>query len=246
MQSPPTPRRRFRRTPRCLLLALLCAPFAMAADETGCESEPSSAVSQDRIRAGYWTLYASAEDVTYARAQFRLGTATGTTLELSDGASVAFDGQTLGFNALLDWQELPVAGLPADGTAFVYRDVDGSVFTNPMPQPLAVDVPSDTPTRLDARAAHTIPWGGAPLGEDEVMEMVVAREANRLDFVRVDATSPGATAVVVPAGRLSRVGLGAAVLVFRRHRALPLVEGTAAGGERTTTWQSGEHVLVLE
>jgi len=237
---------RVGRVLRTLTLAVAVSPFLAAADETGCTSEPSSAVDQDRIHTTYWTLYAEDQDVTYARAQFRLGGPTGTTLMLSDGARVTFLDRSLGFSELLDWQEVQVVGAPSPGDAFVYTDVDANVFINPMPAPEPVGIPGNAPDRLLQSGAHAIPWAGAPLADDELMEMVIARESNQLNFVRIDARSPGSTEVVVPAGRLERLQPGAAVLVFRRHRDLPLEEGTSAAGKRTVTWQSPEHLLVLE
>src|SRR5688572_30764883 len=85
---------------------LLLATFGVGADNSGCQSTQSSAVKTETIRTNYWMFYNSETVTSYARAQFRVGTDIGTTLELTDGSKTAFEGRPLAWNALIDWYEL--------------------------------------------------------------------------------------------------------------------------------------------
>jgi len=64
---------------------------------TGCQTEDSADVNQDRIYADYELFYNSNTDKTEVVARFRFGGPTGTLLELKAPASVKFDGETIPF-----------------------------------------------------------------------------------------------------------------------------------------------------
>jgi hypothetical protein len=226
------------------LLALLTTlPLATGADDTGCQSEDSGAVEQDRIYASYWLFYDAAGDTTDARAQFRFGSAIGTTLSLGAPASVAFDGQAMAFNALLDWHEVRVAG-DTGGGAFVYTDAEGREHVNQVVPPRPIHF-GDVPATLPLDAAYTLRWVGEPIGEGEDLEVVVASAANHFVFVRVDQAAPGATEVVLPADKLAAVGPGPALISLRRHRDTAPAEAPAAGGLVRTTYQPPDRAVTL-
>ena len=228
---------------------LACAAAAMfffvGADNTGCRSESSDDVNQDRIFTSYWLFYDEQADVTYARAQFRLGSASGTTLILQSPAAVDFDGRPMGFNELLDWHEVEVAGRVDQGT-FRYADANGSTFSNVVRLAGAIGAPADLPATLSGAASFELTWSGMPTGNDELVVAIVARDANRFDFVRFETRALGSTSIVFAADRLGTVGRGAAVLTIRRNRDSSVSEAPSAGGSVLSTYQSRETVFTLE
>ncbi|MEM6787996.1 MAG: hypothetical protein AAF715_10805 [Myxococcota bacterium] len=236
------------RLPRRLatsVLLVLCAPLLAGADDTGCRSESSSDVAQERIFTSYWALYDAASDQTFLRAQFRIGSPTGTTLVLEDGAEVSFDGVVMGFNETLDWHETARAGRVTGGD-FQYVDVDGATYVNPLPAIVDTEFPTDFPATLPNDAAYALTWDGPALGPDDAVEVVVARSANRFDFASFWNRTPDATSVVLDAEGLSNVGAAPAVTTLRRWRRTPVPAAPEAGGTIATTYQTAERVVTLE
>ncbi|MEM9861828.1 MAG: hypothetical protein AAF938_09450 [Myxococcota bacterium] len=227
-------------------MAVLTALFALttAMDETGCESEDSANVVQSRVHQSYWLLYDAEQDVTYARAQFRLGNAVGTTLVLSDGATVAFDERAMGFNELLDWHETSFAGQLPSGQ-FVYDDLNESRFANVANLPGPVDVPTDFPAVLLRDGALELQWLGSPLGPGESLAVVIAQDANRFNFQRWETRERGATSIVLDAQRMGRLPLGGAVITLRRWFETTPDDTAEAGGVLRTTYQSEERFFEL-
>lgn len=230
---------------RHALILLALAPFWMGADDNaGCQSQPSVDVNQDRIYTSYWVLYDAQTDQTFARAQFRFGTSTGTTLILSEGASVAFEGRELLFNAGLDWYEIVLDGAVDEGI-FTYTDVEGATFVNQMP-PLDVMALEGVPTTIAQDDNLVVTWTGDPLAEDELLEVIVASEPNRFDFEVVYVSLPGSTDAILTSNKLEQVAPGAAVVGARRNHDYPIEEGTSAGGKLTVTYQTEEIRVILD
>ncbi|MEM9694118.1 MAG: hypothetical protein AAGA56_16335 [Myxococcota bacterium] len=222
-----------------LCAMVILAPAVMGADDTGCASESSGAVTQDRIYSSYWLLYDAEADQTFARAQFRVGSNIGTTLVLDQGDEVTFDGRAMPFNALLDWHEAIIPGRVTSG-AFTYVNTEGDSFINAVIPFVEAGVSWAFPTSLPVSSSYDLVWDGAALGEGETVEATVARASNRFDFTSFFARGTGTTSVVFNASGLSSVGPGGAVLVLRRSLDAPLDEGTAAGGKFTVTYQTAE------
>jgi hypothetical protein len=225
-------------------IALGVAVLTMGADNQGCQSESSNDVAQDEIHAVYWLYYDTNADTTYARAQFRFGSETGTSLELEEPASVSFEGKPMGFNELLDWHEVVVAGR-VDGGTFSFTNSEGETFENIAPPLTELDI-SSAPDTLDRSQSFELVWSGPPVLEDELFETIVANAANNFDFIRVDQRTEGATSVVIPKTELDKLPAGAAVLGVRRHRDFPLVESTEAGGKLVITFQPLDQPVTLQ
>jgi hypothetical protein len=218
-----------------LLIAFAMLPFVVAADDTGCQSQDSSSVDQAKIHTSYWLYYDANSDATYARAQFRFGGALGTTLQLSDGASVVFQGNLLTFNELLDWQEVVLPGKVSSGT-FVYTDTQGKKYSNPVAASIEIEF-AQVPASLSSAQAFQLIWAGPPLAGDESLEVVVDNVANNFLFARFEQRNVGATSVVLTASELAKLPRGATTLSMRRYRDFPLLQGTSEGGKIVTTYQ---------
>ncbi|MEM9071206.1 MAG: hypothetical protein AAGE52_22030 [Myxococcota bacterium] len=219
--------------------------FCLAMDDTGCASEDSANVQQDRIHTSYWLLYDAQNDTTFARAQFRLGSGVGTTLVLSDGAQVAYGARSMGFNELLDWHETTLAGFD-DAQVFSYADLDGSTFVNAFPAITPSELPTSFPATVARGTALEVEWEGPPLADGELMAAVAAHDANRLDFVRWETRERGATSIVLSADGWNRLPPGATVLTLRRWFEGTAEEASSVGGVIRTTYQSAEAIFVLE
>jgi hypothetical protein len=229
---------------RHALPLMFLAALSVGADDAGCQSEVSSAVNQDRIHTSYWVVYDAESDQTFARAQFRFGSGIGTTLELSDGAEVTFNGQVMPFNALLDWHEAIFAGRVEAGV-FEYIDVAGDVYVNEVPLIDDAELGA-VPDTLPADSSFSLVWEGAPLGAGEMIEIFLAHDANRFDFARWEQRGVGASSIVLSRDGLTAIEPGNAVLQLRRWHDYQPTEAPAAGGKLTTTYHTAELPVILE
>ncbi|MEL6588662.1 MAG: hypothetical protein AAFP02_05980 [Bacteroidota bacterium] len=200
-----------------------------------CESEPSIDVNQDRIWVEYELLYDAAEDKTTAFALFRFGNSIGTQLELSDPATVTFEGENLLFNPILARHEIELDGLVSEGT-FVYTDTDGSVFSNQTPSISSADFPATpSPLPISKSADYDIIWDGSPLGADQGLSVLVGPKLYLEE-------EQGATSITIFANRLQDLDRPSYLTFMERWEERDPIEVTSAGGvirakyraERTT------------
>lgn len=193
---------------------------------SACQRESSADVKQDRIFTHYELFYNANEDITYARAWFNFGNITGTQLELAAPSEVSFNGDKLSFNKVLAFYEKKYAGLKPSGT-FRWEDTEGKVFENTVSlHSIDFGVLPDTVART---GAFTIPWTGDPLGDDEVVGTWINGE-NEGDAQAAITIENGATALIVPADKIGKVGAGPGQIFLERRFAPALTEVTGAGG----------------
>lgn len=200
-----------------------------------CRSEPSIDVNQDKIWVEYELIYSAAEDKTTAFALFRFGNSLGTQLELSDPASVAFEGETLLFNPILARHEIELDGLVSQGS-FAYTDTDGNSFTNATPSIARADFPANPSSLpLSKSTDYDIVWDGNPLAADQGVSVLVGPKL----FIEEDL---GATSLRVFANRIQDLDKASYLVFMERWEELEPLETTSAGGvirakyrsERTT------------
>lgn len=207
-----------------LVLLLLAVPLLTGASGQGCGGEDSSSVKQERIVTQYGLHYDANTDVTYARVTFRFGNAVGTVLELTEPASVTFNGKALSYQPVPGWHELKLPGRVV-GT-FVYTNVEGKTFTNEVAAlPEVKNVEAIT---IPAGKAFTFAWQGPPVAKGELMQVAVSNE-NRLDFSIIDQRGVGATDLVIDAEKTRRFA-AQGWLVLKRTLESDPKEQPGAGG----------------
>ncbi|MEM6347978.1 MAG: hypothetical protein AAF927_29080 [Bacteroidota bacterium] len=188
-----------------------------------CESEPSIDVNQDKIWVEYELFYNANEDKTTAFALFRFGNSLGTQLELSDPASVTFEGDELLFNPILARHEIELDGLVTQGT-FVYTDTEANVFTNQTPTMESADWPSNLNSlTLSQSADYDLVWDGAALGENQGVSVLVGPKL----FVEDDLN---ATSITLFANRLQDLDKPSYLTFLDRWEELDPAQTTSAGG----------------
>jgi hypothetical protein len=193
---------------------------------SSCQRESSADVKQDRIFTHYELFYNANEDITYARAWFNFGSLTGTQLELAAPSIVTFENDALTFNKVLAFYEKKYPGFKASGK-FHWEDTDGKVFENTVTiQEIGFGVMPDTIART---AALSIPWTGNVLGADEAVGTWINGE-NEGDAQAAVTIETGATALIVPLNKISKVGAGPGKIYLERRSAPALLEVTGAGG----------------
>lgn len=188
-----------------------------------CESEPSIDVNQDKIWVEYELVYSAAEDKTTAFALFRFGNSLGTQLELSDPASVTFEGDPLLFNPILARHEIELEGLVKQGT-FVYTDTEANVFTNQTPAMVSADFPaSPSILPLSQSTDYELSWDGTSLGADQGVSVLVGPKL----FVENELN---ATSITLFASKLQDLPQPSYLAYLERWEELEPIEATSAGG----------------
>jgi hypothetical protein len=194
---------------------------------SSCQRESSADVNQDRIYTFYELVYNADEDITYARAWFKFGSATGTQLELAAPSQVTFEGDKLTFKPLLAFYEKSYAGYKSTG-AFVFEDTEGKSYTNSISiKPVQFGAVPDTVLR---NAALSVPWTGDVLGEKEYVGVWINGE-NEGDAQAAATIDQGSSAVIVAANKMSKVGAGPGQIYMERRYGPALSEKTGAGGD---------------
>ncbi|MCU0432480.1 MAG: hypothetical protein MUC87_03370 [Bacteroidia bacterium] len=196
-----------------------------------CQQEESSSVDQTRIYTHYELFYDKNENKTYAKAYFTFGNATGTSLELSAPSEVKFNGDLLLHNATTGVYEKIYTGLVPAGT-FVYKNGDGTLYTNTTDTLEAVDFPA-TPSVIDISKSQDtrFPWVGTTVSAGETIYLGVA-------FNSYTETTPGEDSIKVQASSLQNTALGAYVGLMDRFTITTPVQKPDAGGVMTIKYRA--------
>lgn len=206
-----------------------------------CAKDESKNVNQDSIFVIYELFYNDSDDITTARATFRFGGAGGTLLELSDPASVTFQGEELLYNSVTGVHRKEFSGFITTGT-FVYTDLDDNVFTNSIPTIYPIHFP-DVDT-ISSVSSFVFEWVGEPVDDDETITLTIngTMQANIESFF---TSTEGETQLVLAADKLGNLGVGNASCTLQRLLSdLSVNEGTSEGG-RMAVWYTSEDEIYI-
>ena len=221
------------------LLAFLLLIVLMT---TACQTENSADVNQGRIFTQYELFYNANEDITYARAWFRFGNATGTQLELTSPSQVEFEGDKLSFIKLLGYYEKKTAGYKKSGT-FKWEDTEGKSFENMVTiNEIAYGVLPDSVSRT---AAFSIPWTGTPLGDTELVGAWINGEKEG-DAQAGITIEKGATTLIIPADKMAKIGAGTGTIYMDRRYSPELSQITSAGGTGTGVYRPKNKTVIFK
>ncbi|TSJ41327.1 hypothetical protein [Fluviicola chungangensis] len=217
-------------------IALLVLPFLLFS----CEKENSEDVNQDKIYTDYELFYNKNEDKTYVVARFKFGGPTGTNLELTNGASVKFNGDLLTYNAFYVGHYKEYAGKISSGT-FVYSDVDGNQFTNTTP---AMDTVAFQPgfDTIVKSQANTLTWIGNSLAANQSVGVFVGSWTWGQDALFYQNQS-GATNIVMGITGLSSLALGTSTVYMDRANETTVAQGTSEGGKIRSKYRALNKVV---
>ena len=209
------------------IILFLVVLAVMSLKFSGCKTENSEDVNQDRIFTVYELFYNANEDVTYANARFRFGNVTGTLLELSDPSFVEFNGQQLDYKPALAFYQLKMAGY-IDSGMFHWEDTDGKAFENTIK--IHEIFHNDTITAIDKDAAYEYFWKGDPLAADETATLTINGkfEGDARIFVN---NSLGSKSIILQKNKIEQLPANEkATLWLDRTYQPDLTEKTGAGG----------------
>lgn len=209
---------------------------------TSCNREDSSTVDQDTIWAHYELFYNGNQGVTYARATFRFSNATGTKLELADGAEVRFNGDVIPWQNGLAFYEEDIAGLTDNGT-FEYTDLDGNTFTNSIVMP-SVAFPAGIDS-IPRDEAFELFWIGTPLEANEAVAVWINGELEEDSHLFYEGDD-GSESIILTADEMQDLPVGDADWVMDRTFSPLLLEGTSRGGSITARMRALNEVVFMQ
>ncbi len=212
---------------------------------TGCESESSADVSQDRIYAAYGALYDEFQDLTIINVTFSLGNYNGTRLELAEGATLLFNDREVPFLTGLGYYELKLPGFVQEGT-FVYTDLDGQLFTNNL-RIRTIDFTEGTPTTIDRAQSYEITWEGEPVGngDSSVVASIIPNNLGESKFF--PQTDDGATSVLLTPNFLGTIAdAQGGSMVLERFDVSIAASASSAGGLVTARYRPKSITITIE
>ncbi len=202
--------------------------FALPLLLASCAKENSEDVNQDKIYSDYELFYNKNEDKTYAVARFKFGGATGTNLELTSGAFVTFNGDTMTYNGLYAGHTRIYAGRISSGT-FHYRDVDSNSFTNTTPPMDTIAFQPGFDTIIKSQA-NTLTWVGSPLSANQSVGIFIGSWTWGQDALFYQ-NQLAATNIVMGVTGLNSLSLGSSTVYMDRTNETNVSQGTSKGGK---------------
>lgn len=212
-------------------VCVLAVAFSLAS----CEKENSEDVNQDKIYTEYDLFYNANEDKTYAIARFKFGGPTGTNLELSDSATVTFNGDVLTYNVFFVGHVKEYAGKISSGT-FYYKDLNGNEYTNSTPPMDTIAFPNDFDTIVKSQA-NTLTWNGNPLAANQSVGIFIGSWTWGQDALFYQ-NQVAATNIVMGVSQLSSLALGSSTLYMDRSQKNTAIQGTSEGGNIESTYRA--------
>ncbi len=215
------PRKRFS------AIFLILLSVAIGLSFTGCDSEESDTVDQDKIYTQYLLYYNENKDVTYARAWFKFSDQLGEHLELVSPSKVTFNGDQLPWQETLSYYEKEYAGFVSSGT-FKWTDTDGNTYTNKISTDTTRSLPASIDT-IPRNSSYTLTWSGSSLGQNESIQVNIDGE-NEGDTKIFNEDDSGSTNIVLPKDDLQDIGHGPGEMKVDWRSNPELKEKTSAGG----------------
>jgi hypothetical protein len=227
----------------------LLLAFCLVATLAACsiDTMDCTKVSQSEIYQDYSVSYDADEDETAARATFRAGGATGTTLNLDGSCSIAHNSISIdkdGFTILGTHYSGEKSGLVSSST-FTFTNNDGDTFVNAIATPSAVSI-SSPPATISRSAGVTIAFSPAVAASETVTIYIDYQNGNSTGFTSDSTSTVGATQVTLAAGRFSSLGNYAVTIQAQRSKNKDLDQAsTGEGGYMQAAYRSGKSAATL-
>lgn len=228
-----------------LFIGLLIAAFALLFSAcVSNEVADSDKVSQEEIYQTYRvTVDASDQSVT-GFSSFRFGGSSGTTLRLTAGSNVTWNGtemqQQQNYFMGAYYEKSEKASLQSKHS-FVFTDTEKNVYTNEIE--LMPAEPQDVPAQFNSNKSLTISWAGQPLREGEVLTCNL-KDSTFTTSVSIDLM--GATSIQIKPEDWKKTKMGLINLSFERSYKQNLDEATHLGGSIEAVYISNSYPIEIE
>lgn len=221
-----------------VLIGFLTSLIALSS----CRREDSLDANQDRIYTYYELLYDANEDVTTAKAVFRMGGPANLKLRLSDGSNVTFNGQELSYNSFYAYYQNEIPGFVETGT-FIFTDLNGNSFTNNV-SISSIEFPQDMEDIVIGET-YNFAWIGDNVADDEKVVFQIDGPGES-DTHTVYESQVGASSIELTTTETSKYADGASILSLEREFDTDEVNAPSVGGNIKTEYKATKVAMTVE
>jgi hypothetical protein len=211
---------------------------------TSNDTANSDTVDQSEIYQTYHITYDSGEKELTAKASFRFGGETGTSLLLSAPANVMFDGNemTIRQNVFTGtYYELNLQTIFKMDYTFSYTDCKKTIYTNSA-KVFPVEILT-FPEEAEKNEGFSVGWE-IPLQIDESISLTVEDKKNTL--VSFVTEAPGAKSITITPAKLKNLEPGEVSIFLKRESDKSLKMATHLGGKIYVSYISKKIGLILK
>jgi hypothetical protein len=200
-----------------------------------CKREDSINIDQQRIYSNYEYVYNSEKNESTMSATFRLDNSSGTKIELTHPARVEFNGEGLTWRNGSGNYQLKRSG-SAQGGAFVYRDLEESVYTNSVSTLSYIELPFGI-TNISQSGNFFLPWSGSSLQAGESIRVTISGGA-QTTTKSWTIHAVGSTHIILDQNKLMDLIAGSAEIQIERESSSGLQQSNLSGGRITSKYLS--------
>jgi len=204
-------------------------------------TEPCTAVNQDRIHQSLSASYDAETDQSSARAQFRFGDGSGTTLEMAGNCAIVHDTFILNKSTFLgaSYSGEKSGFVPAH--VFTFTDDDSKAFVN-SGTITTIAFTRSAPTSISKGTPVTVGFSDA-LGANESVTLHIAGEGNK--FASASTSTNGATSVTISAEDMKFLSAGPAEIYLTRSKTDNLTQAASAGGNFSVSYSTAHQTTTI-
>jgi hypothetical protein len=163
----------------------------------------------------------------------------GTKLQLTEPSEIRFNGVLLSFKAGKGIYENAISGFVDYGT-FEFTDLEGTLYSNSI-ELTPVSFPSSWGPLSHGSSSELI-WLGDVLGSTETMQLTLTSQVQTESEVFTENDN-GAFSMLLSAGNINDLPIGAAIGALERVSTPALMEGTNAGGTLTGRYRALDYAV---
>ncbi|PLW93381.1 MAG: hypothetical protein C0592_06335 [Marinilabiliales bacterium] len=208
------------------------------------EVADSDKVSQEEIYQTYRVTVDATDQTVTGFASFRFGGSAGTTLRLTAGSNVTWNGnempqlQNIFLGAF--YEKTESASLMAEHS-FVFTDTEQKSYTNVIEMMPAE--PENVPSEYKASKSLKLSWVGQPLRDGEVLTCNL-KDSSFTHSVSIDLV--GATSIEIKPSDWNQTKKGLVNLSFERTYKQDLKEATHLGGTIKAIYVSKSYPIIVK
>lgn len=212
---------------------------------TACIKQDDTTADAKNYYQAYEVEYNAAENKTITRAFFRKNDENGEFLELTNGAEVRVNGETLSRDSDNSATYYATFNGHVDTNYYEYADKDGNIYTNEfyLSEVEPIDFLSN-PGPFNMFSNYKVSWDGPPVGENETVIFQIGYEDGKVKTITVN--KEGTDYVDLDDKILMEVGPGEARMKIFRLIEQSLKDTNEAGGRVQLIYSTGLVPVTIE
>lgn len=209
---------------------------------SACKRKDSVNIDQQRIYANYEYTYDANSYQSIAEVTFRLDNSSGTKIELSDPASVRFNGEALSWKNSSGSYRLSNS-INVIGGVYSYTDLGQQTYENATAPLTYIELPYGL-NSISRNGSFYLPWNGDPIKAGETVTVTISG-GQQTSTQSWTINTLGASYIVLDHYKLNNLVAGNAQIQIERQVVSGIHQSTLAGGKMTSTYLSQKWNIVV-